>query len=413
MPAPRSRNRDIDRPRAASPRLLPALIARPILLLLPLLLAPPPAHAQLTPDRLYVGVNRPLPMTVSLPPESVGTPPRLEIWLHLPNAPEPIARAATLQGRVDLAALLPQVWTGIDRPASDTTTTPATPPNNPAASSPAASPTATPAITRPVLYAQLMALPPDASSASSAPADNANLKPTPLGPPVVLQPMLTPMRAVLDERDPRLPVAVYPPARQARESTFTGVRTYIDRHVILETDAGTLEVRLRPDAAPNTAWNFRHLVEGGFYTDIAFHRIVAVGRSNPERGFVIQAGDPTATGEGGPGYELPLEPSTLPHDFGVLSMARDREPNTAGSQFFIALSREETARLDGQYTAFAQVVGSAETLTRLAATPVLPGRDHRPVNPPKIRRAFLRDAPPFGQAPTPVTIPPLSAPVER
>ncbi len=379
---------------AAAPALAPLILTCALLLV-----SPTTARAQLTPDRLYVGVDRAIPMTVALPPETSGTP-RLEVWLHLPDTAEPIARAAALPGRVDLAALLPQIWKGIER------TAPATPDASP---DPAAAPAA-PLITRPVLFAQLMALPTDTPA---NPEGDQAPRHTPIGPPVVLQPMLTPLRAVLDERDPRLPVAVYPPGRQARERTFTGVRTYVDRHVIMETDAGTLEIRLRPDAAPNTAWNFRHLVEGGFYTDIAFHRVVAVGRSNPQRGFVIQAGDPTAAGEGGPGYELPLEPSTLPHDFGVLSMARDRDPNTAGSQFFIALSREETARLDGQYTAFAQVVGSAETLTRLAATPVLPGREHRPVNPPKIRRAFLRDAPPFGQAPSPVTIPPIVGPVER
>src|SRR5258708_35830605 len=120
----------------------------------------------------------------------------------------------------------------------------------------------------------------------------------------------------------------------------------------METSLGDIELAMRPDEAPNTVWNFLTLCAGGFYTDIIFHRIKAVNPATRSP-FVIQAGDPlqrkdvpaeaTGAGEGGPGYWINLEPSKLPHDFGVVSMARKSDgslPNLAGSQFFISLSRK-------------------------------------------------------------------------
>ncbi len=103
-----------------------------------------------------------------------------------------------------------------------------------------------------------------------------------------------------------------------------------------ETNLGEIVIGLRPDEAPNTAWNFRELVDGGFYDGTIFHRVVPQSRDGDP--FVIQGGDPSQSGEGGPGYWLPLEPSGLAHDFGVISMARADDPDSAGSQFFICLS---------------------------------------------------------------------------
>jgi len=94
----------------------------------------------------------------------------------------------------------------------------------------------------------------------------------------------------------------------------------------------------------------------------------------------------------------------LPHDFGVLSMARDDHPDTGGSQVFICLSREGTARLDGKYTAFAQAVDGADVILRLAAVRT-DAATQRPVTPPRVLGASLIPAEPFGAAPRPVTRP--------
>jgi peptidyl-prolyl cis-trans isomerase B (cyclophilin B) len=165
--------------------------------------------------------------------------------------------------------------------------------------------------------------------------------------------------------------------------------------VVFDTDKGEMEFQLRPDAAPNTAYNFRHLVDGGFYTDIVFHRIVPkLPNGEP---FVIQVGDPTGTGMGGPGYQVDLEPSTLQHDFGVLSNARSGDPNSNGSQVFVCLSRNGTSFLDGQYTSFAQAVRGGDVIRAIAASPTGPG--DKPLDPmPKIKSAKLIDAPPFAGA---------------
>jgi len=173
---------------------------------------------------------------------------------------------------------------------------------------------------------------------------------------------------------------------------MSGLRLYPERDVALETSHGGLRIALRPDEAPNTAWNFRHLVESGFYEATVFHRIVPFDRQGQP--FVIQGGDPTATGDGGPGWDLPIERSRLPHDFGVVSMARGDMPDTAGSQFFIALSRAGTARLDTQYCAFGEVVEGAEAIASMAELETADQTTGRPVEPPSLLSARLVAAPP-------------------
>ena len=245
-----------------------------------------------------------------------------------------------------------------------------------------------------------------------------------VGPALVLQPMIQPQRAVLDKRNPARPLAVFPPDALGTTRAFSGFRTYIDKLVVIETERGTMRFRLRPDCAPNTAFTFRHLAEGGFFDGTDFFRTVPVG-SAVGKGFVVQGGDPTLTEpyDGGPGFDLALEPSALPHDYGVLSMARDTEPDTAGSQFFICLSREETARLDGQYAAFGQMVwptaakelaipgdepasgpSPVEVLTTIANSPLLPGKKDRPAQPIRIISMQLIDAAPYGEGDKVVTL---------
>jgi len=241
----------------------------------------------------------------------------------------------------------------------------------------------------------------------------------PIGAPMVVQQLTAPRRAVLDRRTPERPVVVFPELAPEKVGVISGVRCYVLCDVHMQTTAGDMFFRLRADCAPNTAWNFRELVAGGFYDGTDFFRIVAAG-SRTGKGFVVQGGDPTNAEpfEGGPGYDIDLEASTLPHGYGVLSMARDTEPDTAGSQFFIALTREETARLDGQYAAFGQLLatpaaepaeqpasepaakqaarGPVEVLGRIAASPLKAGKVDRAAEPVRLLRATLVDAPPLG-----------------
>jgi peptidyl-prolyl cis-trans isomerase B (cyclophilin B) len=173
----------------------------------------------------------------------------------------------------------------------------------------------------------------------------------------------------------------------------SGFRVYPDRDVVMETDFGEIRIDLAPEAAPNTAWNFRHLAEHGFYDDTLVHRVVHYDRTG--RRFVIQGGDPSGTGDGGPGWDLPMEPSSLPHDLGVISMARADHPDSAGSQWFIALSREGTARLDGQYCAFGWATTGAEAIARIADIEIADVETGRPTHPPRVARMRLVPAEPL------------------
>lgn len=137
---------------------------------------------------------------------------------------------------------------------------------------------------------------------------------------------------------------------------------------VIKTDRGEMVVQLWPDVAPETVKNFKKLAEEKFYDGTAFHRIV--------KGFMIQGGDPLSktddprVGQGDPGYKIKAEFNNRPHEKGVLSMARSRDPNSAGCQFFICLDR--APHLDGQYTAFGKVIKGQEVLTQLGETPVEP-----------------------------------------
>ena len=115
---------------------------------------------------------------------------------------------------------------------------------------------------------------------------------------------------------------------------------------------GSIVIELYPDVAPNTVNNFIYLVKSGFYDNNTFHRLV--------EDFVLQGGDPTGTGTGGPGYTIKGEftsngiENKLKHTERVVSMARGTDKNSAGSQFFIMLG--EAPELDGDYAAFGRVI---------------------------------------------------------
>ncbi len=172
---------------------------------------------------------------------------------------------------------------------------------------------------------------------------------------------------------------------------LSGYKMYADMDVLIRTDHGEIVIALAPDEAPATAWNFRTLAREGFYDNGGFHRVVPADREG--RPFVIQGGDPTLTGNGGPGFALALEPSALAHEYGVISMARSDEPHSAGSQFFFALGREGTARLDGQYCAFGYAVSGNRTIDAIASTPLDDVGEGRPRAIPRILTVQLVAAP--------------------
>ncbi|MBE0567640.1 MAG: peptidylprolyl isomerase [Krumholzibacteria bacterium] len=115
------------------------------------------------------------------------------------------------------------------------------------------------------------------------------------------------------------------------------------------TGRGTFELRLRADVAPNTCAVFLDLVRRGFYDGLTFHRVV------PD--FVVQGGDPTGTGWGGPGYTIRSEWSPLPYARGAVGIAHSGK-DTGGSQWFVTLS--EQPHLVGRYTVFAEVAEGLE-----------------------------------------------------
>ncbi len=114
----------------------------------------------------------------------------------------------------------------------------------------------------------------------------------------------------------------------------------------IETERGTIELDLYPEHAPVTVNNFIFLAREGFYDGVTFHRVIP--------NFMIQGGDPTGTGRGGPGYKFRDETvgNPLKHDAGVISMA-NAGPNTNGSQFFI--THEPQPHLNGRHTVFGRV----------------------------------------------------------
>ena len=134
-------------------------------------------------------------------------------------------------------------------------------------------------------------------------------------------------------------------------------------------NGGIMKAELYPEIAPNTVNNFIFLVQDGFYDGLIFHRVIP--------GFMIQGGDPQGTGMGGPGYSIRGEFSSngfankLQHLRGVISMARSRHPDSAGSQFFIMVA--DAPHLDGEYAAFGQVISSMDAADEIVSA----ARDYR------------------------------------
>lgn len=124
---------------------------------------------------------------------------------------------------------------------------------------------------------------------------------------------------------------------------------------IIKTEKGDMTVQFYDKDAPNTVANFLKLAKSGYYDGVTFHRVI--------NDFVIQGGDPTGTGAGGPGYRIKceLEGDNQYHDRGVLSMAHAGR-DTGGSQFFICHSRTNTAHLDRNHTCFGKVIENVDVI---------------------------------------------------
>ena len=132
------------------------------------------------------------------------------------------------------------------------------------------------------------------------------------------------------------------------------------RTVTITTELGSMTIGIKADLSPIAAGNFVALADCGFYDGVVFHRVV------PD--FVIQGGDPSGTGTGGPGYTIQDEPVTTPYSRGTVAMARTPAPNSVGSQFFIVL--DDSARIALADANTYQIIGAVtegmETADRIA-----------------------------------------------
>jgi len=153
----------------------------------------------------------------------------------------------------------------------------------------------------------------------------------------------------------------------------------------VETSLGSFKIQLFANESPKTVNNFVFLSQQGFYNGVIFHRVI--------QSFMIQTGDPTGTGSGGPGYSFADElPPKHSYDVGIVAMANSG-PNTNGSQFFICTG-SDAKNLNGMpnYTQLGQVVSGMDTVQKIASVPVGPGNPvevSRPVNPPVINSVVI------------------------
>ena len=152
--------------------------------------------------------------------------------------------------------------------------------------------------------------------------------------------------------------------QQAKDYTPEPVSEY--DIIIMETARGTMKLKLFPDVAPNHCNNFKKLANSGFYDQTTFHRIIP--------GFMIQGGDINSRdndskndGHGGPGWTVDAEFNDIPHKRGILSMVHSKDPNSAGSQFFICVA--DAPHLDGAYTAFGEVIEKVHVVDHIVKTP--------------------------------------------
>jgi len=146
----------------------------------------------------------------------------------------------------------------------------------------------------------------------------------------------------------------------------------------IDTSAGTMTAELFASEAPKTVNNFVFLARDGFYDGVIFHRVIS--------GFMIQGGDPTGTGRGGPGYRFDDEPVTRKYSRGIMAMA-NAGPNTNGSQFFVM---HADYGLPPNYTIFGRLTSGEDVLDKIASAQT--GAQDRPVAPVTINSVTIAEA---------------------
>lgn len=149
---------------------------------------------------------------------------------------------------------------------------------------------------------------------------------------------------------------------------------------VVETNMGTFSFKFYPEDAPQTVASFKKLANKGFYDGLIFHRVIA--------GFMMQGGDPTGTGTGGPGYTIKAEFNKHSHVAGTVSMARSGDPDSAGSQFFVCLAA--ASHLDGQYTVFGQVIDGMDVVDAIGKTKT--DRGDRPIEEVVMKKVTIQEA---------------------
>src|SRR5213595_3147210 len=158
-----------------------------------------------------------------------------------------------------------------------------------------------------------------------------------------------------------------------------GGRKAMSSTAVMHTNQGDITLELFDEDAPKTVDNFKKLAGDNFYDGVIFHRVI--------KDFMIQGGDPTGTGRGGPGYTFEDEINDNKIVRGALAMA-NAGPNTNGSQFFI-VTTEAAPWLDGKHTVFGQVTDGMDTVDAIEKTPT--GAADRPLEPQVIERVELTE----------------------
>jgi peptidyl-prolyl cis-trans isomerase B (cyclophilin B) len=148
---------------------------------------------------------------------------------------------------------------------------------------------------------------------------------------------------------------------------------------VLHTNQGDIKIELFDDDAPKTVENFKKLAGDDFYNGVIFHRVI--------KDFMVQGGDPTGTGRGGPGYTFEDEFNQHKVERGALAMA-NAGPNTNGSQFFI-VTTAAAPWLDGKHTVFGKVVEGMEVIDKIEASET--DKNDKPVNEAKIESVALQE----------------------
>ncbi len=190
------------------------------------------------------------------------------------------------------------------------------------------------------------------------------IQPTPIPPPTetpgdLLRIADTPTPPAVSTATPELSAAGGRTFKQFAQPPLMTIDPAASYKAVISTNKGEITLELFAEEAPITVNNFVFLAREGFYDEVTFHRVI--------RDFMIQTGDPTGTGAGGPGYSFQDEPVTRGYSKGIVAMA-NAGPNTNGSQFFIVHGTD--VGLQPNFTIFGEVILGMDTVDQLANTPV-------------------------------------------